>query len=197
MSQEVEIEFKNLLTKEEFNLLYDRFQLTEEMFWEQANIYFDTPDFTLRDARCALRIRYKNNQYTLTLKEPHGDDLLETHQSLSEAEAAHMLEQGGCIPGDVSSRIEHLGLNPSAISNLGELRTKRTEIKQDDATIVFDHSFYLDTEDYELEMEVTNRKKGEKQFEELLMQYKIPKRDTPNKIRRFFSRKREVGIEKD
>lgn len=59
MVQELEIEFKNLLTKEEFHRLADFFQLTEKDFAEQENYYFDTKYFALKKHGAALRIRKK------------------------------------------------------------------------------------------------------------------------------------------
>ncbi|WP_368895813.1 CYTH domain-containing protein, partial [Priestia megaterium] len=45
MKQEIEIEFKNIVTKEEFDRLRSHFQLTEDQFVSQENHYFDTPAF--------------------------------------------------------------------------------------------------------------------------------------------------------
>ena len=49
MHQEIEIEFKNLLTKEEFYLLCERFSLSEADFIMQENHYFDSEDFALKN----------------------------------------------------------------------------------------------------------------------------------------------------
>lgn len=196
MNQEIEIEYKNMLTKEEFQTLLRYFQLDDEAFKTQTNTYFDTKEFDLRSAQCALRIRTKNGHNQLTLKEPHPEGLLETHQPISSSDAKDMIAHGGCIEGDISQQLTKMNISPSALLPLGELRTNRAEINQDGAVLVFDHSIYLDVEDYELEMEVTNREKGEKQFQMLLEQFNIPKRDTNNKIQRFFNRKKIRGTDK-
>ncbi|WP_371932069.1 CYTH domain-containing protein [Mesobacillus subterraneus] len=52
-----------------------------------------------------------------------------------------------------------------------------------------DHSYYLNTEDYELEYEVTDETEGYKIFSELLDELKIPLRATDNKIKRFYTAK--------
>lgn len=47
MSQEIEIEFKNMLTKQEFKNIA-ALQLTEKDFTDQKNHYFDTDSFALK-----------------------------------------------------------------------------------------------------------------------------------------------------
>ena len=44
MSQTIEIEFKNLLSMEEFNRMISYFQLRNDQFFDQINHYFDTKD---------------------------------------------------------------------------------------------------------------------------------------------------------
>ena len=46
MTQEIEIEFKNIVTKEEFDTLCKSFSI--EAFTKQVNHYFETPDFSLK-----------------------------------------------------------------------------------------------------------------------------------------------------
>lgn len=59
MSETIEIEFKNLLTKVEYEKLLNAFNVKDEQIICQTNHYFDTPDFTLKDLGSALRIREK------------------------------------------------------------------------------------------------------------------------------------------
>lgn len=58
-NQNIEIEFKNMLTKEEYELLLTHFQVGKEDLFEQENHYFDTSDFALKANHSALRIRKK------------------------------------------------------------------------------------------------------------------------------------------
>lgn len=48
MAQEIEIELKQLLMKEEFEQLKEYFQLKDEDFHTQTNYYFDTPQFDIK-----------------------------------------------------------------------------------------------------------------------------------------------------
>ena len=65
------------------------------------NHYFETPDFSLKEAGSALRIRHKGETYTLTLKQPAEIGLLETHQVVTEDEAKMMMETNTIIQGAV------------------------------------------------------------------------------------------------
>ena len=78
MATNNEIEFKQLLSKD----VYDKFKYT---FFEdkepfiQINYYIDTPNFTLRDHKSALRIRVKNDTYemrTARLETNYKNELL-------------------------------------------------------------------------------------------------------------------------
>src|SRR5699024_6280641 len=94
MGQEIEIEYKNLLTKQEFNHLLHHFSFPQPGK-KQTNYYFETKNFTLKENRSALRIREKDGNYQLTLKEPHVNGLLETHDMLTESEAMDWLQGKG------------------------------------------------------------------------------------------------------
>lgn len=190
MSQEIEIEFKNMLTKEEFHALTDSFQLSDEAFTMQTNHYFDTKDLALCNLLTALRVRKKNDAYTLTLKQPHDDDgLLETNEPIDEEAFKAFIHDGQFPSGEIANILTELGIKLHNIKHLGEMKTNRAEISYKNGLLVFDHSFYLDTEDFELEYEVPDAKEGQAIYDELLRAYNIDVRHTDNKVRRFFNTK--------
>ncbi|RBW69947.1 CYTH domain-containing protein [Bacillus taeanensis] len=189
MSQEVEIEFKNLLTKTEFNTLKKAFSLTNQSFFSQINYYFDTKSFSLAGQKSALRVRKKNNNYELTLKQPHPDGLLETNQQISK-EQFQTLKDGVFPDGEVKSILLLLNISPNTLIFLGDLTTNRAETRYKEGLLVLDHSFYLGKEDYELEYEVKNAAVGKDDFNRLLHIHHIPMRKTNNKIKRFFDEKK-------
>ncbi|MFD1068193.1 CYTH domain-containing protein [Oceanobacillus locisalsi] len=191
MTQEVEIEFKNLLTIQEYN------QLAEDLFShaetiKQTNDYFETPAFDLKENGSALRIRQKNGTYTLTLKEPHPDGLLETHDKLTEKEYLSWTSGTPLEAPNVTAQLEKMSIHVSALNYLGSMVTFRQEIPYQDTLLVLDKSIYLDTEDAELELEATSKSHGEKVFNNLIENYQIPFRDTPPKIARFFNQKQAM-----
>ncbi|KAA0546533.1 CYTH domain-containing protein [Bacillus sp. BGMRC 2118] len=190
MNQEIEIEFKNLLSKDEYQLLLSEYNIQNDDIISQQNHYFDTVSFALKENGAALRIRYKKETYTLTLKQPMTEGLLETHQELSETEASAMLQGGPLLQGDIYTIIKDLNIDTSEIRYLGTLETKRVELPYENGLLVFDHSYYLNVEDYELEYEAKSYHEGKVQFEKLLTQHNIPARQTDNKIKRFFNEKK-------
>lgn len=193
LNQEIEIEFKNLLTKSEFQQLLTHFSITENDFKKQINYYFDTPQFTLKEKQSALRIRLKKDNYTLTLKQPAEIGLLETHQHLSEEQALKMITDGQFPKGDIYDILSNENVSPSLITFFGKLTTERAELQYKNGLLVFDHSSYLDTDDYEVEFEVTDEESGRIEFYELLKTQGIPLRKTENKIMRFYLKSMNYG----
>ncbi|MGE8079503.1 CYTH domain-containing protein [Peribacillus loiseleuriae] len=190
MNQHLEIEFKNLLTKEEFQRLKQSFSVKESDFIYQENHYFDTPQFSLKENESALRIRHKKGHYELTLKQPAKEGLLETNQPLSKEEADSLL-QGNRIPeGYITTLIGEMGIH-SDIQFFGTLGTNRAEFAYKGGLLVLDHSLYLNTEDFEVEYEVTNNLAGKEIFDNLLDSLQIPIRKTENKVRRFYQAKKK------
>ncbi|KKI93632.1 hypothetical protein WQ54_03210 [Bacillus sp. SA1-12] len=189
MSQEIEIEFKNLLTEAEFNKLKMEFQIMDDEFFFQENHYFDTPHFSLKELGAALRIRKKQENYVITLKEPASIGLLETHQLITKQGADEMISTGKLINGQISDRLVFLGVDAKTITYFGTLSTLRAEKKYQNGLIVLDHSQYLTVEDYELEYEVQDEELGKAEFLQLLNNVNIPIRETKNKIRRFYEQK--------
>jgi uncharacterized protein YjbK len=189
LSQEVEIEFKNLLTKEEYFSLLDYFKINESLFTFQENHYFDTNNFALKDRQSALRIRSKQGAYTLTLKTPLEEGLLETNQTLQKEEAEALLNDGVFPFGEVNNTLQSLGIPTKQLHYFGTLTTKRAEIEYKNGLLVFDASFYMNVEDYELEYEVKDYDAGQKRFLSLLEERNIPTRKTENKVKRFYNAK--------
>lgn len=186
MEQHIEIEFKNLVTQAEFEKLKNYFHIEDSSFKSQTNFYFDTKSFTLKEQRCALRIREKNGQFELTLKQPAHEGLLETNQTLSKKQAEAFIRDGQFPHGDIENIIQTLAINPSTFTCFGELKTKRAELQYRSGLIVLDHSTYVNKQDYEIEYEVENAKIGQKTFKELLELLQIPLRPTENKVKRFY-----------
>ncbi|WP_420768364.1 CYTH domain-containing protein [Parageobacillus thermoglucosidasius] len=194
MEQEIEIEFKNLLTKEEFDRIRQAFHIADNAFEHQENHYFDTPQFLLKDKRAALRIRVKNGSYTLTLKQTaaHGA-LLETHEQLTKEEADALLNGTAVVQGSIAQILREIGVPPEQLRHFGTLATDRAQWAYEGGTLFLDHSHYLQTDDYELEYETEEAESGRQRFLQLLASLHIPLRPTTNKIQRLFAKKYEEG----
>lgn len=195
MSQNIEIEFKNMVTEREFNQLQKHFHLRDSSFFRQENHYFDTPDFALKQQGCALRIREKKDGYEMTLKQPHPDGLLETNEPL-KSEIAHALLRGASLhDGIIKKQLESGKIHTEKLCNFGSLVTERAETKYRNGVLVLDASTYLNVRDYEVEYEVTDRTKGETIFLQLLSELNIPVRKAKNKVKRFYERKIALEIQ--
>src|SRR5690625_181369 len=105
MSQHIEIEFKNLLTKEKYNKLIESLPY-KQMTIEQTNHYFDTKDYKLQRQKCALRIREKNKQFVLTFKEPAKVGSLETKDIIDEATKQSWLKHSPNQTKNVYERLQ-------------------------------------------------------------------------------------------
>ena len=71
MKTNKELEFKSVITKEQYEALVKKFDL-ENNIYAQTNYYFDTPDYKLKGMHTVLRIRQKGSNYKLTKKDPQG-----------------------------------------------------------------------------------------------------------------------------
>ncbi|WP_099223264.1 CYTH domain-containing protein [Listeria costaricensis] len=188
MAQELEIEFRNLITKEEYQTLTKAFKVKETDFFEQTNYYLDTDTFALKEKQSALRIRKKKDYYELTLKTPANKGLLETTQILG-ADQADSILKGSYIPvGQVRDELLKHGVRHEELVVFGSLRTIRAEKAYKKGLLVFDQNFYGDIVDYDLEYEVTDDVRGQKIFSELLADYAIVESPAPNKIERFYNK---------
>lgn len=185
--QNIEIEFKNLLTKTEYEELYATLPY-EQRTVIQTNYYFDTKDRKLQQLKCALRIREKNNQYTLTLKEPHAKGALETSETIDPAIKQAWLNNSLVRAPHIFERLALKNIELEHLHYFGSLQTKRTLFYVNNIiSIALDHSFYHGQEDYEIEVETTEERKGKQFFHTLLKDYYIQRRQTKPKIKRFFS----------
>ncbi|AZU61274.1 CYTH domain-containing protein [Neobacillus mesonae] len=189
MTENLEIEFKNMLTKQEYEKLLHTFRVDEKQIFTQENHYFDTPEFALKNLESALRIRRKKDHFEMTLKQPASIGLLETNQLINEDEAAEAIHFGRLPSGKIKNILEEKGISFTAIQYFGSLVTKRVEMKYEIGLLVLDHSLYLNKEDYELEYEVKDYQTGKDAFIKLLQDNRIPERKTMNKIRRFYQEK--------
>lgn len=185
MSKELEIEYKNMLTKPEYEQLLSFFNFTEDDSVTQQNLYFDTPDFRLKKMESALRIRHKNGHYECTLKIPAPEGKFEITDSLSAGQAKEITEGASFPAPEVEAVLKEKEVDWTSLVHIGTLTTHRIEVEYNQGLLVLDHSEYLDTEDFEVEYEVTNAETGKRRFLEFLQQQHIPIRQADKKIARF------------
>lgn len=189
MRQEVEIEYKNLLTQQEYEKLKAIFFTDAAAPFTQENYYFDTKDYILKNSRCALRIRIKDDSAEMTLKTPFEGHHTETTLDMTPVKARELITAGSFpLPEAIHSVLVQEGINVDQdLFKTAQLKTERLEALNPHSIIVLDKSFYSNMIDYELEVESDSKATGEKLFTQILNDHSIPKRDTPNKIARAFN----------
>lgn len=186
MSSEVEIEFKNMLTRNEYTTLLHHFQITEDMIKRQKNIYFDTPNWDLKNQFAALRLRQKENKCVCTLKIKSSENVhIEITEEVELEKAKEMIDGKGFFAHEVEQHLNKLKVPIEQLQVVASITTDRAEIQYKEGTLVFDRSFYLNCVDYEVEYETNNENLGKMIFEEFLKEYQIEKKYADKKIARF------------
>ena len=93
MSKELEIEFKTLLTKDEYIKLCEKFKDCKRNL--QINYYFDTSRFTLKASDIGLRVRMLDkDKYIVTLKRKKGYVLQEINENINKETFDQFLSTG-------------------------------------------------------------------------------------------------------
>ncbi|MBC2014759.1 CYTH domain-containing protein [Listeria welshimeri] len=187
MVKELEIEFRNLLTKEEYDRLVENFRVKEDDFFEQTNYYLDTANFGLKERNSALRIRKVETQYQLTLKTPEARGLMETTQILGDDQATAIISGANIPVGQVRDMLIEIGINHEDLQVFGSLKTIRAEKDYKKGLLVFDKNFYSSISDFDLEYEVSDYDKGKEIFDKLLKEYQITNHPAENKVARFYN----------
>src|SRR5699024_7008810 len=121
------------------------------------------------------------------LKEPHPSGLLETHDIIHE-ETFQQWVKGNIVPQPYTTiQLKKRSVQPEHLIYMGCLKTVRLETNYKEVLLVLDISEYNGHIDYELELEAPNESLGSRLFETILNDQGIEKRDTPNKIKRFYT----------
>lgn len=194
MSNQYEIEFKNMLSKDQYLQLLKEFSIKDDQILRQANHYLDTKVGHLKNLSSALRIREKKNRILCTLKERTAEHThLETTDVLTEQQRDEILSGQDFNAPSVKEKLLQLKVPIEDLHVFGSIITDRVEVDFEGGTLVFDHSFYLHRDDYEIEYESNNVKSGKELFLQFLQERNIPIQPAENKIARFMKAFNEKG----
>ena len=186
MATNNEIEFKQILTKDLYDKIFNTYFKNEKPF-SQTNYYIDTKGFKLRDHRSALRIRVKDNSYEMTLKVPAEVGLMEYNHPTNVKLKMNDTLSNSKLPDDIRNIIEgQFNVSEDELIILGDLTTLRVETHYQNELLVLDKSEYLNKVDYELEFEVDSYNEGYEKFKQLLQEFDIKHEKPLNKVQRFF-----------
>ncbi len=180
MKSNLEIEYKTLITSNQYNLLVSHF-INEATLFNQTNTYFDTTP-SLKERGMACRIRQINNTYLFTLK-------IKNQVDLGVVEIEFPVLSCSLLDSNIQEIFKKYDI-PS-LEEVGSLSTLRYQIELEKGFLCLDKNTYYNTEDYEVEYELKDGYTDDlKFFITLLQQFSIPY--VPNaisKIERCLSNK--------
>ncbi|MEB7830863.1 CYTH domain-containing protein [Staphylococcus xylosus] len=188
MATNNEIEFKQLLTEKQYNVIHKTYFNEIEPF-KQTNFYIDTPDFDLKDHKSALRIRVKDEYFEMTLKIPAEVGLTEYNFETHVVPELNKSIPEQSLPSEIADQLTKMDIDLTKLIILGSLKTERLEKEINRNLLVLDKSTYLDFEDFELEYEVEDYDEGLIQFKSILEKFDMKHEIPANKVQRFFNRK--------
>ena len=170
LDKNLEIEFKALLTKEQYDSILELFKDVQP--YVQVNYYFDKRDGSLIANRNSLRVRFKNNSYEFTLKQPAEVGLNEYNEIIDE-EKFEKLKNGIPFESSILDILKKNGTTQEELVPFYSLETTRYDLPYKGGLLSLDSNIYLDVHDYELEYEAEDYDQGLEIYKELLGNYGI------------------------
>lgn len=161
MKENLEIEFKSLLSQSDFfRLLTTDFEQAPRFV--QLNTYYDTQDRVLMNSKSTARIRVVNNSTLFTLKVLDESGFLTEY----EIEEKNLTMQD---PQIIDIMSQH-GFKPP-FTQISASKTVRYTIEDDAGQWCLDHTEFENHMDYELEYELTRKKLSAKEGLQRFLDY--------------------------
>lgn len=183
MHTNTEVEFKTLLTKEEYERLLEKFKGNRSDY--QTNHYFDTPRFSLKALDASLRVR-ERDELEMTLKRKKGYSMQETTIPIDQ-DAFNEIKATGIAP-ESEIRVELAALiGNQKLVNFLSLSTLRMYMPFKTGVLFIDKSDYLGMTDYELEYEAKTYSGGKKEFIQIISELEIQYKKSDKKIKRAYN----------
>ena len=188
---EIEKEFKNLLTKEQYTSLVEDYKDVFTKDVTQTNSYYDYNGL-LQEHKIALRIRIVEGKETgeITLKIPQSSlEVLEFTEVLPVVTwNQYNNDKHFLLPLSIQKALEKEGIFLQTVMQTALLTTHRLEgALSENEWLVLDESHYNGKVDFEMEMEVQSLELGEPVFLGILAKYHIERRQAESKIKRALS----------
>lgn len=182
MAKELEVTFRTLLSKNEYNRLSTLFE--DKPANLQTNYYFDTTRFSLKAAEIVLRVR-KREEYELTLRRKKGYNRVELTSTITEEQFNNFVETGEIPSLEIQAELGEL-VKGQKIVNYMSLSTYRIFFPHKHGILAIDKCEYLGEIDYELEFQATNREIGKRDFIETVKELGIMYKKGETKIKRAY-----------
>lgn len=182
--QEIEIEFKNLLTENQYDALYEKYGLSNSEEIINKNFYYDDADESFKKIGAALRIRYTNKKTELTLKIKGETQNVEINVPLDEKYPKEPTVLP-ILPNEIIAELERMNVKIKTPMLIQKIETLRHEVTLEEGLLVLDKTTFInDIVDYELEFETKDYESGLAAFEKLLEENNIDKSPAKPKIAR-------------
>ena len=182
--REIEIEFKNLLTKGQYETLYKKYSLNNSEEIINKNFYYDDADESFKKIGAALRIRYTNKKTEMTLKIKGKTQNIEINVPLDERYPKEPTVLP-ILPNEIISELERINVKIKTPMLIQKIETLRHEVTLEEGLLVLDKTIFInDIVDYELEFETKDYETGLAAFEKLLEENNIDKNPAKPKIAR-------------
>ena len=182
--REIEIEFKNLLTKDQYASLFKKYDLKNSEEIINKNFYYDDADESFKKIRAALRIRYTNKKTEMTLKVKGETQNIEINVPLDERYPKEPTVLP-ILPNEIIAELERMNVKIKTPMLIQKIETLRHEVILEEGLLVLDETTFInDIVDYELEFETKDYEAGLVAFEKLLEENNIDKNPAKPKIAR-------------
>lgn len=183
MQKNYEIEFKSLITEEEYERLIEKFKGNKMDL--QTNHYFDTSRFSLKALDCSFRVRERDN-FEITLKRKKGYAIQETNLEITKELFEDLKETGYVDNDDLQSELLSL-IGTQKLINFMSLSTLRMYFPYNNGVLFIDKSTYLGVTDYEIEYEAKSYHSGKQEFIDIISELGIKYQKADKKIKRAYN----------
>ena len=182
--REIEIEFKNLLSEEQYLTLFKKYDLKNSEEIINKNLYYDDADESFKKIGAALRIRYTNKKTEMTLKLKGKTQNIEINIPLDERYPKEPTVLP-ILPNEIITELERMNVKIKTPMLIQKIETLRHEVTLNENLLVLDKTTFInDIVDYELEFETKDYESGLVAFEKLLEENHINKNPAKPKIAR-------------
>ena len=182
MQKGTDVEFKSLLTENEYNKLLDFFTNAKSDF--QTNHYFDTKRFSLKALNASLRVREREN-FELTFKRKKGYSTDLKSVTITKEEFETLKETGVVDKEELASDISNL-IKDQKLVNFLSLSTLRYYVPYGNGILNIDKSEYVGITDYEIEYSSKNYHQGKADFIKIISEFGIQYKKSDKKIKRAY-----------
>jgi uncharacterized protein YjbK len=180
MKENLEIELKCLLSKDQFECLLEKMKFSMPKI--QINTYYDTPNKDLQQRLWMCRIREVMDKYEFTLKTPGNgghnefECLLEKH-NIHDPIVVDFFAQSDILP---------------PLLAIGSTTTHRRKFVDEYGEWCLDYNLFDEISDYEVEYELFDyTPEAEQRFTEVLKSCKVEYKQAKTKFERMLNYKKD------